>query len=151
MQIRKIYASMDFPMSTGKLLYLQKRFLQSFLSLHQASTLLEMECKKKIGYPWWLCTVMHGYLLLHFILALDLDLTRVKGIFQSTPQIEFFILIFCCQVVLVFYIFKIITSQVKYLSSFLCFYYFPAMYFQHFTLLDVKYLIYLYMTAHLIF
>lgn len=83
LQRKKIFACTDFPVSSGRSIYLLKRCLQSFQSLLWVSTLPEMGCKKKTGCLWLLFTVMRGYFLWLFILVLGLDLTRPTGIFFS--------------------------------------------------------------------
>ncbi|KAI3892474.1 hypothetical protein MKX03_012692, partial [Papaver bracteatum] len=76
---RKACACMDSLLS-GRSIYLLKRSLQSFQSLHWVSTLLEMGCEKKTGstvYFWLQFTEMHGFLQSHFILVPDLDMRNL--------------------------------------------------------------------------
>lgn len=83
-QRRRIFAFMDFQVSSGKLICLQRRFLRSFLSRHLVSTLPEMGCKKRTGYPWLLSTVMHGYLQWPFTSVLGFNLIRLIGMHICT-------------------------------------------------------------------
>ncbi|RRT44185.1 hypothetical protein BHE74_00047159 [Ensete ventricosum] len=54
---------MVFPLSSGRLICLQMKFLQRFRNLFWVLILLEMEWKRNPGCPWLLYTVMHGCLL----------------------------------------------------------------------------------------
>lgn len=78
--------------SNGKSIYQLKRCLRSSQSLHWASTLQEMACKKRTGCLWLLSTVMHGCWLLHFILVPDLDLIRLTGIYNSLENFCFLLI-----------------------------------------------------------
>ncbi|KAI3961439.1 hypothetical protein MKW92_034006 [Papaver armeniacum] len=60
-------------------IYLLKRSLLSFQSLHCGSYLLEMRSKKRTGYLWLRFTVMRGYLHSIFILVPELDLIESIG------------------------------------------------------------------------
>lgn len=60
LQQRKICVFMDFLTSTGRLIYLQMKFLQRFQSLYWVLTLQEMERTRRTGYLWLLYTVTHG-------------------------------------------------------------------------------------------
>ncbi|WJX58651.1 hypothetical protein P8452_44084 [Trifolium repens] len=55
---RKTFAFMDFRVSSGRSICLLRKCRLSFQSLHWVSTLLEMECKKRIGSLWFLYTAM---------------------------------------------------------------------------------------------
>ena len=90
LQRKKIFAFMDIPVSSGKSIYLLKRCLQSFQSLHQVLTLPEMGCKRRTGYPWLLSTVMLGYFLWPFILVLGLDLIKPIGMCFSSSSFRCF-------------------------------------------------------------
>ena len=82
-QRRTIFACMDSRMKCGKLTYQLKKYLQSSPNLHSASTLPEMECKKKTGFLSLLSTVMPGYSLSPFSSVQNLVLIKLTGIHLS--------------------------------------------------------------------